>query len=380
MPSITDAIIYFDNNSTTPLDKRVLDAMMPFLTEVYSNSSSNHSFGKDSLNAVENSQKQIAELIEAKPSELLFTSGATESINLAIKGIAEANRSKKHIITVSTEHSAVLDVCRHLETKGYEITYLPVKDDGLVELDTLRAELRPDTLLVSVMLVNNETGVIQPLHEIAEIAHEHGALVMTDATQAIGKMPVSVIDLDVDLMSFSAHKFYGPKGVGGLFVNSSRIKSNGIVAQIQGGGHQSGLRSGTLNVPGIVGMGAAAELAVNEMVQDEIRIKQLRDTLESALLDINGAFVNGNKTKRLYNVTNVCFPGTDTDILLPMLNPIMASNGSACTSAIIEPSHVLTAMGLSNNNAFSSIRFSLGKYNTETEITHAINKIQLLVC
>lgn len=350
--------------------------MIPFLTEVYSNSSSNHSFGKESLNAVENSQKQIAELIEAKPSELLFTSGATESINLAIKGVAEANRSKKHIITVSTEHSAVLDVCRHLETKGYEVTYLPVKDDGLVELDSLRAELRPDTLLVSVMLVNNETGVIQPLQEIAEIAHEHGALVMTDATQAIGKMPVSVIDLDVDLMPFSAHKFYGPKGVGGLFVNNSRIKSNGIVAQVQGGGHQSGLRSGTLNVPGIVGMGAAAELAANEMAQDEIRIRQLRDTLESALLDINGAFVNGHKTKRLYNVTNVCFPGTDADILLPMLNPIMASNGSACTSAIIEPSHVLTAMGLSNENAFASIRFSLGRMNTHNQVDKAINLIK----
>jgi cysteine desulfurase len=371
-----NAIIYFDNNSTTPLDKRVLEIMMPFLTEVFSNSSSNHSFGKESQKAVENSQKKIAELIGAQSSEILFTSGATESINLAIKGVAEANRAKKHIITVSTEHSAVLDVCRYLETKGYEITYLPVKNDGLVELELLRAELRPDTLLVSVMLVNNETGVIQPIKEIAEMAHEHGALVMTDATQAIGKMPVSVNDLNVDLMPFSAHKFYGPKGIGCLFFNRSRIKSNGIIAQIQGGGHQSGLRSGTLNVPGIVGMGAAAELAAKEMSQDELRIRQFRDTLDNALLEIPGTFVNGHKTKRLYNVTNICFPGIDADVLIPLLNPVMVSNGSACTSAIVEPSYVLKAMGLSDANAFASIRLSLGRMNTQLEIERAVLKIK----
>ena len=378
------SVIYLDNNATTPIDPIVLEAMMPFLTHSYANANSTHQFGVDAYEAVKTARKQVADLIGADVNEIIFTSGATEAINLAIKGVAENYSDRgKHIITVSTEHHAVLDTCQYLETKGFVITYLPVESDGLIDLKILQKELRPDTILVSVMYVNNETGVIQPIKEIAQLAHSAGALFMTDATQAVGKMPVNVLNDDIDLLCFSGHKFYAPKGIGGLFIKQRRPNKVKLPALIHGGGHERGLRSGTLNVPGIVALGRACELASKEMKANEARVKVLRDYLETELLKIEGTHINGSTEKRLYNVTNLCLEGIDSEAVIMGLSdiendsPLIAvSNGSACTSTSIEPSHVLLAMGLTELTAFNCIRFSLSKNNTIEELDIVINAVR----
>ena len=365
-------MIYLDNNATTRLDPRVLAAMMPFLTDNFANAASTHPFGVGANEAVKTARQQVAELLHCEAHELVFTSGATEAINLAIKGVVEnySGNGSKHVVTVQTEHKAVLDVCGYLESRGFEVTYLPVQPDGLLDLETVKAAIRPDTMMVSVMLVNNETGVIQPIREIAGLAHAAGALFMTDATQALGKLPIDVDTLDVDLLAFSAHKFYGPKGVGGLFVRQRRPRRVKLEALLHGGGHERGLRSGTLNVPGIVGLGQAAELARLDMKTDATRLKSLRDDLETALLTLPGTRLNGPQAgeNRLYNVTNVLFEGCDSDALIMGLENMAVSNGSACTAASIHPSHVLLAMGLSETEAFSCLRFSLGRFNSAAEI------------
>lgn len=370
-------MIYLDNNATTRIDPRVLNAMMPYLTDNFANAASTHPFGQGASEAVKKARQQVADLIGAKSNEIVFTSGATEAINTAIKGVAESYAHKgRHIITVQTEHSAVLDVCRYLETKGFEVTYLPVLPDGLLDLDTLKAALRPDTILVSVMLVNNETGVIQPIKAIADLTHAAGALFMTDATQAVGKLPFDVAGLGIDLLTMSAHKFYGPKGVGALYVRQRYVK---MEALLHGGGHESGKRSGTLNVPGIVGMGAAAEIAKDQLHSDAERIGKLRDTLECELLKIEGTLVNGNCKLRLYNVTNILLQGCDSDALIMGLKNIAVSNGSACTAASIEPSHVLLAQGLTETEAFSCLRFSLGRFNTAEELPSVVGAVKQVV-
>ncbi len=373
-------IIYLDNNATTQIDKRVLDEMMPFLTDKFGNASSNHEFGVAINQHVKEARAKISELIGSDANEIVFTSGATEAINIAIKGVAENYISKgKHIVTVSTEHPAVLDTCRYLETKGYEITYLPVQPDGLIDIDDVKNAIRSDTVLVCVMLVNNEIGVIQPIKCIAEMAHANGAFFMTDATQAIGKAPINVDELGVDLMAFSGHKFYGPKGTGGLFIRGRRPNNAKPLPLMHGGGHERGFRSGTLNVPGIIGMGKAAEIAKNEMLQDLKKIGSLRDELENDLLKIENTFLNGHKEKRLYNVTNICFRGADADAIMTGLKNIMISNGSACSSTKIEPSHVLNAIGRSDEDAYASLRFSLGKFNSRTDIHETYQSIKKIV-
>lgn len=369
-------IIYFDYNSTTPIDPRVLDAMLPFLKENFANPSSTHHFGQNINEKVIQSRGQIADLINADPKELIFTSGATEAINLAIKGVAENYSGKgKHIITVSTEHKAVLDTCKYLESKGFEITYLPVQPNGLIDLAVFEQSLRPDTILVSVMYVNNETGVIQPIKEIASITHKKGALFMTDATQAVGKIAFDVNDLGIDLLCFSGHKIYAPKGNGALFVRQ-RGKKVKLTPQIHGGGHELGFRSGTLNVPGIIALGKACEIASQEMEQNQARISKLRNNLESELLKLPNTLLIGDKTNRIYNTTNICFKGQDANVMIGRMKDFAVSNGSACSSAVIEPSYVLKAMGLSDDDAFASLRFSLGKYNTNEDVDTVINKIK----
>ena len=368
-------VIYLDNNATTQIDKRVLDAMMPFLTNEFANANSTHQFGVHAYEAVKSARVQVAGLIGAEAHEIVFTSGSTEAINLAIKGAAENYQSKgKHIVTVSTEHSAVLDTCQYLETKGFEVTYLSVKPDGLIDLDELKTVLRDDTILVSVMIANNETGVIQPIKEIAELSHSAGALFMSDATQAVGKIAVNVDELGIDLLCLSGHKLYAPKGVGALYVRQrmNRVK---IPALLHGGGHEKGLRSGTLNVPGIVALGEACTIAKKELSKNAESIGALRDYLETELLKIDGTSVNGNIADRLFNTSNILFRNADSDaVIMGLSNPetdlplIAVSNGSACTSASIEPSHVLTAMGLNEVAAFSSVRFSIGKFNTKMEM------------
>ncbi len=379
-------VIYLDNNATTPIDPRVLEAMMPYLTHEFANAASTHLFGVAAYDAVKEARKQVAEIIGAETNEIIFTSGATEAINLAIKGIAEQYADKgKHIVTVATEHSAVLDTCKYLETKGFEVTYLPVQPDGLLDMEVVKNALRSDTILVSVMYSNNETGVLQPIKELAAMAHEAGAYFITDATQAVGKTPIDVQHLDVDLLCMSGHKFYAPKGIGALYVRQRgrRVK---LPALLHGGGHERGLRSGTLNVPGIVALGKACELALKEMVANEKHIRALRDHLEAKLLKIEGTSVNGSTEHRLYNTSNMLFKGVDSDaLILGLSNPengeplIAVSNGSACTSASIEPSHVLTAMGLDEVAAFSSLRFSIGKTNKAEDIETLTAEINRLV-
>ncbi|EON76968.1 Cysteine desulfurase [Lunatimonas lonarensis] len=376
-------VIYLDNNATTPVDPRVLKTMLPYFSENFANAASTHRFGLAAHEAVKKARQQVADLIGADTHEIIFTSGATEAINLAIKGVAEAYSHKgTHILTVSTEHSAVLDTCRYMETKGFEVTYLPVQPDGLLDFELVKASIRPDTILVSVMHVNNETGVIQPIQEIAYLAHEKGALFMSDCTQSVGKIPVNVDNLGIDLLCCSAHKIYGPKGIGALFVRQrkNRIK---IPALIHGGGHERGLRSGTLNVPGIVGLGKACELAQLEMAENEKKIREMRDYLETELLKIEGTWINGHREKRLYNVTNIGFEGVDSEALIMGLsNPeddspiITVSNGSACTAASIEPSHVLIGMKLTEYRAFNCIRFSFGKNSKQNEINLSSKKIK----
>ena len=369
--------IYLDHNATTPMDPRVLETMIPYFTENFGNAASrNHSFGWHAEEAVDYAREQIAQLIGADPKEIIFTSGATEGNNLGIKGVYEMYASKgNHIITCTTEHKAVLDTCKHLEKLGAEVTYLEVQPDGLIDLKALEAAMRPTTILVAIMYANNEIGVIQPVKEIAAIAKKHGALYFSDAVQAVGKIPVDVIADGIDIMSFTAHKMYGPKGVGALYVRrkNPRVK---VTAQIDGGGHERGMRSGTLNVPGIVGFGKAAEIARLDMAGDTERISKLRDKLENALKVIDETYVNGNPAHRLPHVSNISFKYVEGEGLMMGFNKDIAlSSGSACTSASLEPSYVLKALGLGDDLAHSSLRFGLGRYTTEEQIDFTINAV-----
>jgi cysteine desulfurase len=368
----SEELIYFDNNATTSIDTTVLEAMLPFLKDNFANPSSIHHFGQSINEKVKEARKQIADFINAESNELIFTSGATEAINIAIKGVAESYSNKgKHIITVSTEHKAVLDTCKDLERRGFEVTYLPVQSNGLIDLAEIEKAIRLDTVLVSVMYVNNETGVIQPIREVSKIAQENGALFMTDATQAVGKIGIDVDDLGVDLLCFSGHKMYAPKGIGALYV---RNKTK-LTQLIHGGGHEQGLRSGTLNVPCIIALAKACEIANHEMTQNKKKISVLKDSLENELLKLPNTSLNGDSAKRIYNTTNICFKGQDANVLIGRMKNIAVSNGSACSSAVVKPSHVLKAMGLSDDEAFASLRFSLGRFNTSEEIQKVIQTI-----
>ena len=372
--------IYLDNNSTTQIDPSVLEAMMPYLTDIFGNASSSHEMGSKALKGVNNARKQVADLIGASENEIIFTSGATEAINLALKSIALNSKHKTpHIITVATEHPAVLDSCDFLQKAGVEITLLPVQKNGLVEIDILKKAIRETTVLICIMHVNNETGVIQPIKEISSIAHEKNILFMTDATQSFGKTEINVNELGIDILCFSGHKFHGPKGVGGLYFRSRRPFKVKISPQLHGGGHENGMRSGTLNVSGIVGIGTAAEMAKKEMKVNQKKIEPLRKLFERELLKINGSFVNGDIQNRIFNTSNICIPGVDADAILAGLKNICISNGSACSSDSIFPSHVLTAMGLSEADSYSSVRISFGKFNTENETNEALKKIMTVV-
>ncbi|WP_158826330.1 IscS subfamily cysteine desulfurase [Mucilaginibacter lacusdianchii] len=365
--------IYLDNNATTPMDPRVLEAMLPYFTQKFGNAASrNHHFGWVAEEGVDYAREQVAKIIGASEKEIIFTSGATESDNLAIKGVFEMYKDKgNHIITAVTEHKAVLDACKHVEKLGGKVTYLPVKEDGLVDLAQLEAAMTPETILVSIMYGNNEIGVIQPVKEIAAIAHKHGALFMTDATQAVGKIPVDVNADGIDLLALSAHKMYGPKGVGALYVRRKgpRVK---VTAQMDGGGHERGMRSGTLNVPGIVGLGKACELARLEMASEAARLSALRDKLQAALTVLEESYVNGNQEHRLPHVANISFKYVEGEGLMMAMKDLAVSSGSACTSASLEPSYVLKSLGLSDDLAHSSIRFGLGRFTTEEEVDYAI--------
>lgn len=365
--------IYLDNNATTPMDPRVLEAMLPYFVEKFGNAASrNHPFGWVAEEAVDYARNQIAQLIGATEKEIIFTSGATEADNLGIKGVFEMYKDKgNHIITVVTEHKAILDTCKHLEKQGAKVTYLSVKEDGLICLEQLKEAINDKTILVSIMYGNNEIGVIQPIKDIAEIVHQHGALLMTDATQAVGKVPIDVNKEGIDLMAFSGHKMYGPKGVGVLYVRrkNPRVK---VTAQIDGGGHERGMRSGTLNVPGIVGLGKACEIARLEMGQESQRLSKLRNKLESALSTLEESYVNGNVLNRLPHVSNISFKYVEGEGLMMAMKDLAVSSGSACTSASLEPSYVLKSLGLSDELAHSSIRFGLGRFTTEEEIDFAI--------
>lgn len=372
-------LIYLDNNSTTPADPRVVEAMLPYFYEVPGNAASrSHPFGWQAEEAVDYAREQIAGLIDVDSKEIIFTSGATEADNLALKGAFEMyGRKGNHIITLQTEHKAVLDACKKIEKMGGEVTYLAVQRDGLVDLKELEAAIKDNTILISVMWANNETGVIQPMKEIGAICAKHGILFMSDATQAVGKIPVHPKEVGVHIMAFTAHKMYGPKGVGALFVNrkNPRVK---VTAQMDGGGHERGMRSGTLNVPGIVGFGKAAELAKKEMAEDAARLSKLRDKLESELKNsLEEVYVNGNTDHRMPHVTNVSFKHVEGEGLMMTFNQnIAVSSGSACTSASLEPSYVLIALGLGDDLAHSSIRFSLGRFTTEEEVDMAIQMVR----
>lgn len=369
--------VYLDNNATTPMDPRVLEAMLPYFTEHFGNAASrNHPFGWEAEEAVDYAREQVAKLIGADPKEIIFTSGATEGDNLAIKGVFEMYASKgNHIITCTTEHKAVLDTCKHIEKQGGEVTYLQVQPDGLIDLKELEAAIKPTTILISIMYANNEIGVIQPVKEISTIAKKHGVLFFTDGTQAVGKIPVDVQKDGIDLMAFTGHKMYGPKGVGALYVRrkNPRVK---VTAQMDGGGHERGMRSGTLNVPGIVGFGKACELCRLEMELDTKRIKALRDKLENALLEVEESYLNGHKEYRLPHVSNISFKYVEGEGLMMGFNKNIAlSSGSACTSASLEPSYVLKALGLGDDLAHSSLRFGLSRFTTEEQIDYTIEQI-----
>ncbi len=371
-------LIYLDNNATTPTDPRVVETMLPYFYEIPGNAASrNHPFGWKAEEAVEYAREQIADLINVDPKEIIFTSGATESDNLAIKGVFEMYASKgNHIITAKTEHKAVLDACKKVEKLGGQVTYLDVKNDGLIDLAELEAAITDKTILISIMWANNETGVIQPMKEIGDICKKHGVLFMSDATQVVGKIPVDPKEVGIHLMAFTSHKMYGPKGVGALFVNrkNPRVK---VTAQMDGGGHERGMRSGTLNVPGIVGFGKAAAIAKEEMSKDTARLSKLRDKLENAFKDnLEEVYVNGNIDHRMPHVTNISFKHVEGEGLMMTFNQnIAVSSGSACTSASLEPSYVLVALGLGDDLAHSSIRFSLGRFTTEDDIDYAIDAV-----
>jgi cysteine desulfurase len=369
--------IYLDNNATTPMDPRVLEAMTPYFLEHFGNAASrNHPFGWEAEEAVDYAREQVAKLIGADPKEIIFTSGATEGDNLAIKGVYEMYASKgNHIITATTEHKAVLDTCKHIEKIGGEVTYLKVDREGLIDLKELEAAIKPTTILIAIMYANNEIGTIQPIKEISALARRHGVLLFTDGTQAVGKIPVNVNKDGIDLMAFSAHKMYGPKGVGALYVRrkNPRVK---VTAQMDGGGHERGMRSGTLNVPGIVGFGKACELCMLDMEEDTKRISKMRDHLETELLKLEEAYVNGSREHRLPHVANISFKHVEGEGLLMGFNKNIAlSSGSACTSASLEPSYVLKALGLGDDLAHSSLRFGLGRFTTEEQIEYTIKAI-----
>jgi cysteine desulfurase len=370
--------IYLDNNATTPVDPEVLQAMLPYFTEHFGNAASrNHSFGWVAEEAVTQAREQVAQLIHAEPAEIVFTSGATEAINLAMKGAYEMYSTKgNHIITCVTEHKAVLDTCRHLEKSGAELTYLRVNSDGIIDPEALEAAIRPNTILISIMMANNETGVLHPVKAIGALAKAHGILFFTDATQAVGKIPVDVQADNIDMLCLSAHKIYGPKGAGALYVRRKNPRVR-LAAQIDGGGHEKGMRSGTLNVPGIVALGKCCALCVQKVDEESKRITALRDQLEKNLTQLNVIKINVNTAHRLPNVTNLSFAGIPGDRLLTEISRTIAvSSGSACTSANPEPSHVLKAMGVTDDLAKSSIRFGLGRFTTQEEIEYAIDKVK----
>jgi len=369
--------IYMDNHATTQMDPRVFEAMKPYFLDIYGNAASrNHSFGWEAEEAVEKARKQVADLIGATAKEIVFTSGATESNNLAIKGIAQMYAEKgNHIITQVTEHKAVLDTCKHLEKEGVRVTYLPVKKDGLIDLDQLRDAITDKTILISIMYANNEIGIVQPVEEIGKVAKERGVLFHTDGVQAVGKIPVNVIHDGIDLLSLSGHKFYGPKGVGALYVRRRNPRVQ-VTAQIDGGGHERGMRSGTLNVPGIVGLGAAAAIAKEEMAEESKRLRHLRDKLQDKIVNsLDEVYVNGTMERHLPHSLNLSFAYVEGESLLMGINDIAVSSGSACTSATLEPSYVLKALGAGDDLAHSSIRFGLGRFNTEEEVDYVAGKV-----
>jgi cysteine desulfurase len=373
--------IYMDNHATTPMDPRVLQAMLPYFTDKFGNAASrNHSFGWAGEEAVENARQQVASLVGATAKEIIFTSGATESDNLMIKGVAEMYREKgNHIITQAIEHKAVLDTCKNLEKHGFEVTYLPVQKDGRVDLEDVRQAIKPTTILICVMYANNEIGVINPIQEIGKIAKEHGIILAVDGVQAAGKVPVDVQKDNIDLLAISAHKMYGPKGVGALYVRrrNPRVQLSAI---IDGGGHERGMRSGTLNVPGIVGLGKACELCQQEMVQESERIRGLRDRLRKGLeAKLDEVFINGSMEHRLPNNLNMSFAYVEGESLLMGINDVAVSSGSACTSATLEPSYVLKALGVGEDLAHTSIRFGLGRFTTPEEVDYVIDKMVQVV-
>jgi cysteine desulfurase len=373
--------IYMDNHATTPLDPRVLEAMMPYFTDKFGNAASrNHAFGWSAEEAVENARQQVAALIGATAKEIIFTSGATESDNLMIKGVAEMYREKgNHIITQAIEHKAVLDTCKNLEKHGFEVSYLPVQKDGRVNPEELRQAIKPSTILISVMYANNEIGVVNPIQEIGKIAKEHGIIFAVDGVQAVGKIPVDVQKDNVDLLAISAHKLYGPKGVGALYVRrrNPRVQLSAI---IDGGGHERGMRSGTLNVPGIVGLGRACELCQQEMAQESVRLASLRDRLKAGLeAKLDEVFINGSLEHRLPNNLNMSFAYVEGESLLMGVNDVAVSSGSACTSATLEPSYVLKALGVGEDLAHTSIRFGLGRFTTQEEVDYVIDKMVQVV-
>jgi cysteine desulfurase len=377
LPAGVTLPIYMDNHATTPLDPRVLEAMMPYLTGIFGNAASrNHSFGWEAEQGVEKAREQIAKLIGATAKEIIFTSGATESTNLAIKGVAEMYREKgNHIITQVTEHKATLDTCKRLEKSGFRVTYLPVMADGLIDLEDLKRAMDDQTIIVSIMYANNEIGVVQPIAEIGKLCKEKGVIFHSDAVQAVGKIPVNVITDGIDLMSLTSHKIYGPKGVGALYVRRRNPRVQ-LAEQINGGGHERGMRSGTLNVPGIVGMGMACELCMNEMAAEAERERELRDYLKNKLeTALDYTQVNGNMDHHLPGNLNMSFVYVEGESLLMGINDIAVSSGSACTSATLEPSYVLKALGLGDDVAHSSIRFGLGRFNTKAEVDYVSDKI-----
>jgi cysteine desulfurase len=373
-----DRVIYMDNHATTPMDPRALEAMLPYFTQKFGNAASrNHQFGWEAEAAIDNSREQIARLINAKSKEIIFTSGATESDNLAIKGVAEFYKDKgNHIITATTEHKAVLDTCKALERKGLaQVTYLPVAKDGSIDPEDVRKAITKQTVLISIMFANNEIGTIHPLREIGKIAKENGVIFHCDATQGVGKIPVDVEGMGIDLMSFTGHKLYGPKGCGALYVRSKGPRVR-LTPQMDGGGHERGMRSGTLNVPGIVGFGKACEISGLEMESEAAQTMQLRERLHKGLFDqLDEVYLNGHPTNRLPGNLNVSFAFVEGESLLMGLKDIAVSSGSACTSATLEPSYVLKALGVGEDLAHTSIRFGLGRFNTEEEVDYVVERV-----
>jgi len=369
--------IYMDNHATTPVDPRVLEEMLPYFTDKFGNAASrNHSFGWAAEEGVETARERIAKLVGATTKEIIFTSGATESDNLAIKGVAEMYREKgNHIITVVTEHKAVLDTCKRLEKYGYRVTYLPVQKDGLIDLDDLKRAMDDKTILVTIMFANNEIGVLQPVAEIGKLCHERGVIFHTDATQAVGKVPVDVNKQNIDLASISAHKMYGPKGVGALYVRRKNPRVQ-LSAIIDGGGHERGMRSGTLNVPGIVGLGKACAIASEEMPKESCKLAGLRNRLRDKIMTrLDETYINGSMEHRLPGNLNISFAYVEGESLLMGINDIAVSSGSACTSATLEPSYVLKALGAGDDLAHSSIRFGIGRFNTEAEVDYVADRV-----